>query len=563
MVAKALPLLFKDNKMPITTSPVPPVISGTNAPETMGTPATGGNILDVINPNQAVDENIAKQKAGYDAAVDTRDKSKLADVYQSDPSSPVAQAALDALNHIGKEEKAFTSVLDPIEKAGGPGTPGGNIAAAQQFGFHPKYGSAIVAYLMGQKEAAYNLATGGQEKESVEFGKDGGRFYRTTNALGQTIKVKDSDGNDLTPSQVQDLGIGYSSYESTQKAKNEALTKTDRQKESNLDTKSNNTWYTFVDTSAKQTAPSLLAFQKAKGQLAPKVYAELLGIVSKGTNVTGGNSSNTQNIGTKSGNTVTHEKKGGGANVGGTVGGEVSPIGNVGGKLNANAETGSSTTVSGTDQNLTGTSSRSERENTLQQNRQSLAAKLQATQLSATDQAEFLRAFDSLAQIKQSEQDLLSDPKIKKPNFISLINKTQLGDQQSQVESQILQILHNNEQMKAYLPYYNKAMESFRKTGTSPDFGEIEAAFTNTKDHGAISNKYSNLIGQVIHRNAQNAEQATQQTINENNSIPDVAKPPPVNSAIPITKTKNGAVAPPRLSLDMIGKLYANQLKKS
>lgn len=523
--------------------------------------ATAGNPLIAINPDQAAQDSLAQQKASFDSAIDTRNKAQLASVISTDPTSPVASTALDALNHINTEEAKFKSVTDNIDKAGGPGTPGGNIAAAQQFGFHPKLGSALVAYLMGQKEAAYNLATGGQEKDTVEFGKDGGRFYRTTNALGQTIKVLDSDGNELTPSQVQDLGIGYSSYEATQKAKLEEENKKARQDASNLNTKINNVWYGTTQTDASQVEPALKNIQKIKAQLSPKVFSELAGFLTSGTNVTSGSSSNKQDINTKNNSTVTNEKKGAGLNATAAVGGEQSKFGNLGSKANATAETGSSTTVGGTDQGLTGSSARNEIEKTLQTNKQALAAKLQLSGLGAEEQAQMLNAFDVMAKAKLNEQNLIALHKGEKPSFISLISNTQLGDQQSQLEAQMLQVLHNKEQMDKYLPYYNKSMDMFRKTGTIPDFGQIESAFIDTPEHKDISKKYGDLIGQAIARNAQNAEHNIQ---NGGNPIETKGAPPPTN-AIPFQSpvARNAPVAPPRLSLDMIGKLYANNLKKS
>lgn len=528
------------------------------APLIAEAPAAYGNPLAVINPDQAAQDNEAKAKQTFDAAIDTRDTKQLASVYQSNPQSEVGQAALNAVNHINTETKKFQSVVDPIEKAGGPGTPGGNIAAAQQFGSNPKLGSALVAYLMGQKEAAFNLATGGQEKESVEFGKDGGRFYRTTNALGQTVKVLDSENNQLTPQQVQDLGIGYSSYEATQKAKLEQENKKARQDVSQLDTQVANDWGNQADAHARLVAPLIEGVQQIKSQIPLATFKKIIGIVNSGTSVGAGGSTSEQKLGTKSATTNTGEEKSGNVGGGGSVGGGENAVGGVSAKAGASAGTKSGTSVTGSDQNISGKTARQDREETLAKNKASLLAEAQTAGIKDQKQLELLmRTFDVMAQIKQEQGDLAARLG-KKPSFISMIGATKLGDQQSQLEAQMLQVLHNHEQMTAYQPFYNGSMEAFRKTGTVPDFGQIESQFVSkSKEHANVSNKYSELIGQALDRNAR--EVAATPVV----AAAEVGLPPPASAVKKAPVAKNAPVAPPRLSLDEIGKLYANQLKKS
>jgi len=527
------------------------------APLTSEAPAAYGNPLAVVNPDQAAQDNDVKAKLTYDAAIDARDTKQLASVYQSNPQSEVGQAALNAVNHINTETKKFQSVVDPIEKAGGPGTPGGNIAAAQQFGSNPKLGSALVAYLMGQKEAAFNLATGGQEKETVEFGKDGGRFYRTTNALGQTVKVLDSENNQLTPQQVQDLGIGYSSYEATQKAKLEQENKKARQNASQVDTQVANAWGNQADAHARLVAPLMEGVQQIKSQIPLASFKKIIGIVNSGTSVGAGGSTSEQKLGTKSATTSTGEEKGANVGGGGAVGGGENAIGGISAKAGASAGTKSATSVTGSDQNISGKTSRQEREDTLAKNKESLLAEAQVAGIKDPKQlAVLMRTFDVMAQIKQEQGELAA--KLGKPSFVSMISATKLGDQQSQLEAQMLQVLHNHEQMVKYQPFYNGAMEAFRKTGTIPDFGQIESEFVSkSKDHANVSNKYSELIGQALDRNAKEIVATPVVTATE------VGLPPPTSAVKKAPVAKNAPVAPPRLSLNEIGKLYANQLKKS
>jgi len=69
----------------------------------------------------------------------------------------------------------FKTLTAPIENAKTPGER--NLAAAtalRNTTEQPQYGQALIAFMMGDKQAAFNLATGGVIKNTVEFAKDNG-----------------------------------------------------------------------------------------------------------------------------------------------------------------------------------------------------------------------------------------------------------------------------------------------------------------------------------------------------------------------------------------------------
>jgi hypothetical protein len=122
----------------------------------------------------------------------------------------------------------------------------------------------------------------------------------------------------------------------------------------------------------------------------------------------------------------------------------------------------------------------------------------------------------------------------------------------------MLQVLHNNEQMHAYQPFYNGSMKSFKETGTVPDFGQIESAFVSkSPQHEAISNKYATFIGDAITRNAQNAATAPVETPATVGTPPQV-----VQKSAPVINAPAKSAAPPRMSLEDIRTLHNNQLRK-
>jgi len=68
----------------------------------------------------------------FDIAVDTRDPRKAMEVATANIGTPVAVAAVKAADLMLKGEQAFQNMIAPIEKAGGVGTPQGNIAVAEK-----------------------------------------------------------------------------------------------------------------------------------------------------------------------------------------------------------------------------------------------------------------------------------------------------------------------------------------------------------------------------------------------------------------------------------------------
>lgn len=523
------------------------------------------NPLAVINPDQTVVSIDDQAKQSYDNGVQTRNKNALVDVYKNNPDSEIAKAALQATNTIAQGEEKFKDIVGPIEKAGGVGTPEGNIAAAKQYESmkdHPQWGSALVAYLMGQKDQAYNLATGGREKSAIEWGKDGGQYVRVTNGLGETVSVTDVNGNKLTPGQVQDLGIGYSSYENTQKSKLELENKQARLAQSQFDTKVSNDWANATDTHARQAASVIPGLQQIKSQIPLADYQRIMGLVNSGSTITSGGSTQNQAIGTKSKNVSTGEEKNAGINAEGNIG--VGKLGGaeqgkgggsigVSGGGKAGASTSSKESVSGQQQNIAGTSTRAEQEATLAKNKESMLAEAQLRGVKNPEQLAILsRAFDVAAQIKMDQDRLLTKYEGQKPSFVSIVSATKLGDQQSQLEAQLLQTLHNNEQLQAYRQFYNSAMKGYKATSTTPDFGEIESKFVSSSPaHEQIANKYATLIGSMMDRNAKASEQ------NVPVANPAAGAPPPAARVVNTSRT--APVAPPRPSLDDLRQMYLRQ----
>lgn len=201
----------------------------------------------VASPIQQQHDILAQQ---FDAARENRDPIQALDIAVKAPGTPVAQAAAHVSNLFLKGNQEYSNLTGKIEKAGGLGTPEGNLAAASAFQStkdNPRYGDALIAYLLGDKKGARMALTGGQEFNKFVIDENGQPVKLRTNEAGDMISVQDvSSGKLLTPEEYAKRGIGkYASYENSLDyltKKEQVATNT---KEWNQSQKVNNNWAAF------------------------------------------------------------------------------------------------------------------------------------------------------------------------------------------------------------------------------------------------------------------------------------------------------------------------------
>jgi hypothetical protein len=137
--------------------------------------------------------------------------------------TPEGRAIVDTARDIQDRGFQFKTLTAPIENAKTEGER--NLAAAnalRNVTEQPLYGQALIAFMMGNKEAAFNLATGGQVKTSVEFAKDNGNIIEVrANALGQPQSYFDRGlGRLLTPEEYSQRGGSVTDFDRTLAGKN-------------------------------------------------------------------------------------------------------------------------------------------------------------------------------------------------------------------------------------------------------------------------------------------------------------------------------------------------------
>lgn len=514
-------------------------------------PSSSTVTTDVIVPVKTETEQVlnSRDKDVINSAITNRDVPSLVNVAKTDPTSETAKVAVDSAKHIIKTSNEFQTLVDPIEKAG-VGTPAGNIAAAKQFQTvkdHPQWGTALISYLMGDKKTALNLVTGGAPTDVIEWGKDGGRYVRTHNSLGETLGIRDKNGNPISEQQASDLGISYNSYDTTIAATNEKENKKARMKSFNDEAEGLTQWAGTLSAHGDLAQQTLDQLEGIKSQIGEKAYKEALKKSGAAFRSEAGQTGSKQNIGTKSATTSSGEDKGASGGAGAQVGGEGAAGANVKAGIQAGTKSGKSQT--GTDQSIIGDTTRSGTEASYTQDQKNFREFARLQGLNDKQIAILLRAHDVSDRISK-EQDALSN----RPSFISLPSATKLSDQQSQLEAQLLQTLHNREQIQAYRKEFNSAGQDYAKTGTIPQFGEIQRHFIeDNKDHGAITDKYSKRIGEMLDRNSK---------IKEEPAAPasTTAAAPPVRSNAARASSTTGVA--PRMSAAEAYRLYQNSLRR-
>jgi len=164
-------------------------------------------------------QDAASIKDAANAALATRDTKGLINVAQQmGVDTPQGNAALKTAQEMQQRSNEFKSLVTPITEAKTDGER--NIAAAKALrnvSQEPLYGQALIAFMMGQKETAFNLATGGALKTTTEYAKDNGNIIKVVvNALGQAQSYFDVEQNRvLTPEEYSKRGGSVSDIDNT------------------------------------------------------------------------------------------------------------------------------------------------------------------------------------------------------------------------------------------------------------------------------------------------------------------------------------------------------------
>lgn len=465
-------------------------------------------------------QDAASIKDAANAALATRDTKGLINVAQQmGVDTPQGNAALKTAQEMQQRSNEFKSLVNPIVEAKTDGDR--NIAAARALrnvSQEPLYGQALIAFMMGQKETAFNLATGGALKTTTQYAKDNGSIIKVVvNALGQAQSYFDVEQNRvLTPEEYSKRGGSVSDIDNTLAMK----TAEENRKTYNAAFQNEKIAVNKWTEAYAGLAPKLEFldnfYKSVKTDLPPEEYAKLVGAISQsvGQSSTKANSSTYFNQITDSKNKKEGLKVDAGlaAKLGipkELIGTEFSVEGNsLVSKTNGKSwdygllkqQTDSANLSSEATQNSQSTL---ESVITSKKFQSAIAGK------SPAEQAKLIQKMKTAIQFGNEVGAELSRTvdQYGKPNFISLPTAASFVDPQSQSMVQLAQHKQNAEQIAAYKNHFDTNAKYYDETKTLPVPGAIGSAYTAKPIFNEVRDRWSKEIqtimeGEYVARNA-------------------------------------------------------------
>jgi hypothetical protein len=464
-------------------------------------------------PSAVIDAAQMKNQANQD--LQTRNVDGLLNAAQKMGSgTPEGRAIVDTARDIQDRGFQFKTLTAPIENAKTPGER--NLAAANALRNtteQPQYGQALIAFMMGDKQAAFNLATGGVVKNSVEFAHDNGAIIDVrANALGEVQSYYDRElGRLLTPEEFSKRGGSVNSFDRTMAAKNQEQNRVKYNEAFSNEKISNRALFSTFNTIQLDLIQNIA--NDLKFALPGDVYAKMLGNVTTALAQSNNRSDNSQALdqiiqgaGKSEGTTVTAEvaaRLGLGrefANKRLGIDGKYLVV--KGTDLRENIDNLKQRTNSTTVANETSKNTSSNLESLLTEKsfQAAIAGKRKEQQAEIMQKMRALMSFVNEAGSKISQ----AVDKYGKPDFISLPTAVSFADPQSQFMLQIEAIRHNKEIMNAYVPFFEEAAKAYDLSKTLPIPKQIQSAFVERPIRQEISDNTAKRMQQIVETDYQN-----------------------------------------------------------
>ena len=456
-------------------------------------------------------QDAAAIKDSANAALATRDTKGLINAAQQmGVDTPQGNAALKTAQEMQERSNNFSQIVAPINNAKTDGER--NLAAAKALrnvSQEPLYGQALIAFMMGQKDTAFNLATGGALKTTTEYAKDNGNIIQVTvNALGQPQGYFDVEQKRvLTPEEYSKRGGSTSDIDKTFAIRSAEENRSSYNSAFKNERIAVNKW----TEAYAGFAPKLEFLQNflntAKTDIAPDDYAKLVGSIANSV----GQSSTKSNASTYFNQISDNKSKGQSQKIDAGLAAKLNiPKQFIGAEFNI--EGNYLVSKSGTEKFDYGA---------LKQQTDSASLASEATQNSQStlDSIVTSKKFqDSIAgKSPQEKAKLIQQMKTAiqfgneigselnktadqygKPGFISLPTAASFTDTQAQAMTQLAQHKQNAEQIAAYRNHFENNAKHYDETKTLPVPGSIGAAYTSKPIFNEIRDRWSNEIGKIM-----------------------------------------------------------------
>ena len=456
-------------------------------------------------------QDAAAIKDSANAALANRDPKGLINAAQQmGIDTPEGNATLKTAQEMQQRANEFKTIVRPITEAKTDGER--NIAAAKALrnvSQEPLYGQALIAFMLGQKETAFNLATGGQLKTTTEYAKDNGNIIQVTvNALGQPQSYFDVEQKRvLTPEEYSKRGGSVSDIDKTFAIKSAEENRQVYNSAFRQEKESVNKWtQTYAGLAPKLEFLDKF-YRSAKTDLAPDDYAKLVGAINQsvGQSSTKANSSTYFNQITDSKNKKESLKVD--AGLAAKLGIPKNLIGTdftVEGNTLKSKTTGDSWDYGLLKQQTDSANLSSEATQNSQATLESIVTskKFQSALAgkSAEEKARLIQEMKTAIQFGNEVGSELSKTtdQYGKPSFISLPTSASFIDPQAQAMTQLAQHKQNAEQIAAYRKHFETSAQHYDETKTLPVPGSIGTAYLSKPIFNQIRDRWSNDISKIM-----------------------------------------------------------------
>jgi hypothetical protein len=484
---------------------------------------------------------LGSDNANANAVIANRDIDGLTQIARDNIGTPASDVALRLANTIKSQTAIYNNLIAPVEKAGGVGTPQGNIAVAKAFSSvadQPQWGTALLKYVLGDKQGAVKQITGGDITKKVTYDNNGDQILETQNALGEPLSYIDrKTGQPISEADYAKRVGGISSWENSLKGQTEKeIRKTSAASLVSEENQTNN-WYQITQSHKPLYNEIYNTLQTFKTDLDPTLYNKIIENVSQSLGATNSKSNsktllNQLNDARNRGEGVTVDER-----ISGRFGIPKGIALELRGENYVSKDNKYSINLDKLKSEQDTNSAMNEATKNASQTISSIVEAERLKQLNPQAAARLRRVIESSQQIGRETTDAVD--KFGRPSFISLPTSANFVDKQAQVMSQALQGLQNSDQMEQYLQFRKQALQGHTQTNTVPMPGQIGSAYVSQPLSKEIRNFYGNEINKVMSRDFTGSQQT------KTNPIPVTT---PQSSNLPPTAGTSAvpqAVVPP------------------
>tara|TARA_R110000868_G_scaffold210517_1_gene460557 strand:- start:1584 stop:3143 length:1560 start_codon:yes stop_codon:yes gene_type:complete len=453
-------------------------------------------------PQVEVISTSSNPNALADDAINRRDTTALTQIAKDNVGTPASDLAMRMVTTIKDSQNKFNELVNPIDKAGGAGTPAGNIKIAQAFQTvtdNPQYGTALLKYVLGDKEGAVKQITGGDIKTLITYDNNGNQIEEKVNALGEPVSYTDrKTGQQMTKDEYAQRVGGISSWANTLRGKTETETRAESTKVFVKEQQQANNWYQITQAHKPLLQENYNTLNQYKTDLPKDVYNKIIGSVSQSMGQAS-SKSNSKSALNQLNDAITN-------------GQSIKVDNRIATALNSPKLAGMTLRVQG-DRLVSEDNSLSLTAGQLKQMQESdtigsEATKNAAATMASIAEAERLGQINSvvgakLRRVIENSQTMgreMADgvDKYGKPSFISLPTSANFTDKQAQTIAQTLQGMQNADQLAEFIKFNNNAVEGHKSTNTVPLPGEIGTAFTRQPLSKDMRKFYADEIGKAM-----------------------------------------------------------------